>query len=301
MVYSPQHVYMSLQWAQIDISISLMCRQLRSTVMYMLPSMTWSHLTGNINTTHVVSSKNWRKPHKAREKEGAERFFFLSSFSSAFLSPYGSHLSGGGLSDINNRLWKNRRREGDACFLPEGQDLQRPCVLHGKMGRKLHRQEKERQREMDWRNDWGREKEEMQTAWKWSGRYVVWRTYWLLTKQKSERRKKKRKKKKVWLIDWSGRHGHDKPGRKKWVKERGRRGGGFLWKGDVVQGEEHFSSLCLLIFIWIQLVPNHEDNTKPRFLKTSPLSIPIFTPPHTHPHPLFHSCHVSGSVAVCSV
>lgn len=39
----------------------------------------------------------------------------------------------------------------------------------------------------------------------------------------------------------------------------------FLWEGGVVQGKEHFSSLCLLIFIWNQLVPNHEDNTKPSF------------------------------------
>lgn len=48
---------------------------------------------------------------------------FLLLCLSVFLSPYGSHLSGGGLSDINNRLWKNRRREGGgtlAFFLRDG-------------------------------------------------------------------------------------------------------------------------------------------------------------------------------------
>lgn len=42
---------------------------------------------------------------------------FLLLCLSVFLSPYGSHLSGGGLSDINNRLWKNRRREGGGRLL----------------------------------------------------------------------------------------------------------------------------------------------------------------------------------------
>lgn len=59
----------------------------------------------------------WRKTHEATGRKRTQREFFLPSLSSAFLSPYGSHLSGGGLSDINNRLWKNSRREGDASLL----------------------------------------------------------------------------------------------------------------------------------------------------------------------------------------
>lgn len=116
-------------------------RQLRHT--YCHPCGTRHEPIRQETLTRLVTSsktdRNFKTPeeeaHKATEGKRTQREFFLPFFSSAFLSPYGSHLSGGGLSDINNRLWKNSRREGDACFLPEGLDLQRPGVLHGKAGR----------------------------------------------------------------------------------------------------------------------------------------------------------------------
>lgn len=80
--------------------------------------------TVNIKTARNSVAQNrskcpnpWRKTHEATGRKRMQREFFLPSLSSAFLSPYGSHLSGGGLSDINNRLWKNSRREGDASLL----------------------------------------------------------------------------------------------------------------------------------------------------------------------------------------
>lgn len=131
------------------------CKQLRSASCDLKLSRKYEHSL--CNAVKYTFQNPLKKSLSRLERKDAESFF-LRSLLPYFLSPYGSHLCGGGLSDINNRLWKNTRREGDACFLPEGQDLQRPCVLHGKTGRKCYRRErnragwKESLKEREWGN-----------------------------------------------------------------------------------------------------------------------------------------------------
>lgn len=81
-----------------------------------------NHPTGNIKSNLLRQKtdrnfksleENFARPERTEDEEKVFPPPSLSSLLlSVFLSPYGSHLSGGGLSDINNRLWKNRRREG---------------------------------------------------------------------------------------------------------------------------------------------------------------------------------------------
>lgn len=64
------------------------------------------------------------------------------------------------------------------------------------------------------------------------------------------------KQDKVWLVRTAG--GRESEGK----IDRGRREREMECKAKNIKA---FSSLCALIFIWNQLVPNHEDNTKPSF------------------------------------
>lgn len=88
-----------------------------------------------------------------------------------------------------------------------------------------------------------------------------------------------------WLVRMGGRRQEEK------VEERQR-------EREVERKAENikaFSSLCALIFIWNQLVPNHEDNTKQVFKNILSFSLSPHLPPS------LPSIHMSGSAALCTV